>query len=332
LTKSRGRRILCCQSEHMVRLADIFLNKPQRLKRGDTIGVVAPAWSFDPAKFRKGVTQLKRLGFKVKYDQQIFRRYWSMAGHDRERAEQINRVFADQEVKAIFCAKAGYGSIRTIPYLDKKTISKNPKIFVGYSDLTVLLEYLQRVANMVVFHGPVVAGEIHKQMSRISLESLLHCLTAAVPLGELTFPSLKQLRPGKADGLLVGGNMSMLVSGIATPYDIDTDYKILFLEDVGEDLEVIDNILQHLKLAGKFKRIRGLVFGRMVDCHDRSGKRYRIKDIVDDILADLDIPIVYGFPSGHARGRGANVTLPLGVPVTLDANKPSLTFNQAGVR
>lgn len=316
----------------MVRLSELFLTRPKRLKRGETIGIVAPAWTFDKSRFKKGLAQLQRFGFKVKYDKSIFKRYWSMAGHDQARAEQINRMFADKEVRAILCAKAGYGSIRTIPYLDAKVIRRNPKIFVGYSDITVLLEYLQRVANMVVFHGPVVSGGIHKKMSVITREHLLRSLTQAVPVGEVSFPSLKSLRPGKATGVLIGGNMSMLVSGIGTPYDIDTDYKILFLEDIGEDLEVIDNILLHLKLAGKFKRVRGLIFGRMVNCHDLSGRRYRISDIVDDILSDLKVPIIYGFPSGHARGRGANVTLPLGVSVTLDADKPSLTFNEAGVR
>ncbi|MBU0686741.1 MAG: LD-carboxypeptidase [Candidatus Margulisbacteria bacterium] len=316
----------------MVRLSELFLTKPKRLRRGDTIGIVAPAWSFDRDRFMKGVAQLKRLGFKVKYDRSIFSRHWSMAGHDDARAEQINRMFADKEVKAIFCAKAGYGSIRTIPFLDQKIISRNPKIFVGYSDITVLLESLQRIANMVVFHGPVVAGEIHKNMSSITLEYLLRTLMQARPAGEVSFPNLKTLRSGRATGILIGGNMSMLVSGIGTPYDIDTDYKILFLEDIDEDLEVIDNILLHLKLAGKFKRVKGLIFGRMVDCRDLSGRKHKIRDIVDDILGDLDIPMVYGFPSGHARGRGANVTLPLGVSVTLDADAPSLIFNEAGVR
>ncbi|MBU0502313.1 MAG: LD-carboxypeptidase [bacterium] len=315
-----------------MRLAELLLTKPNRLRKGDTIGIVAPAWSFDQAKFKRGVAKLKRVGFQVKYDQSIFKKYWSMAGYDQQRAEQINQMFADQEVKAILCAKAGYGSIRTIPYLDAKIIRGNPKIFVGYSDITILLEYLQRVANMVVFHGPVVAKEIHANMSSITLEYLLRVLMNAEPLGEVSFPTFRVLRPGIGSGKLVGGNMSMIVSGIGTPYDIETDFKVLFIEDIGEDLEVIDNILLHLKLAGKLKRIKGLIFGRMVDCRDVSGRKYRIQNIVDDILGDLNIPMIYGFPSGHARGRGANVTLPLGVQVTLDANKPALIFNEPGVR
>jgi len=315
-----------------MRLAELLFLKPKRLRRGDTIGIVAPAWSFNRANFMKGVGTLKRMGFKVKYDRSIFSRYWSMAGYDKERAEQINLMFADRKVRAIFCAKAGYGSTRTIPYLDQKIIRKNPKIFVGYSDITILLEYLQRIANMIVYHGPVVSGEIHKNMSTISLEYLIRCLMRPEPMGRVCLPGMRTLRPGKASGKLVGGNLSMLVSGIGTPYNIDTDYKILFLEDVGEDLEKIDNMLLHLKMAGKFKRVRGVVFGRMLDCYDSSGKKYKIAHMIEDILEDVEVPMISGFPSGHARGRGANIIMPLGAQVTLDADRSALTFDEAGVR
>ena len=126
--------------------------------------------------------------------------------------------------------------------------------------------------------------------------------------------------------------MSLIMSGIGTPYDIDTNGKILFIEDIGEDLEVIDSYLMHLKLAGKFKRLKGLVFGLMIDCIDYSDIRYTIRDILNDILQDVDIPIIYGFPSGH-RARGEiNVTLPIGVSVTVDADNPRLIVNEAGVR
>jgi muramoyltetrapeptide carboxypeptidase len=305
---------------------------PQRLSKGDTIGIVAPAWSFDHGNFKKGVRVLKKLGFRVKYDRSIFRRYWSMAGHARQRADHINSMFADMDVKAIFCAKAGYGSIRTIPYLDKGVIKENPKIFIGYSDITILLSYLQKVARMVVFHGPVVAGEIHEEMNRLSLEYLLRAISKPEPLGELSFPSLRTLRPGKASGTLVGGNLSMIISAIGTPYDIGTENTVLFLEDIGEGLEHIDNYLMHLKLAGKLKKIRGIIFGRMIDCVNYSGTKYGMKDILKDILYDIDVPIIYGFPSGHRSLGDVNVTLPLGVPLTLDADHKKVIITRAGVK
>jgi len=306
--------------------------RPRRLRQGDTVGIVAPAWSFDSENFRIGVEQLRGMGFRVKYENTIFSNYWSMAGYDRQRAAQINRMFANKEVKAIFCAKAGYGSIRTIPYLDKKIIRNNPKIFIGYSDITILLYYLYKTARMVVFHGPVVSGEMRPKMNSISRDYLLRAITQPEPMGEIECASLKILRPGRASGVLIGGNLSMVISAIGTPYDINTENKILFIEDIGEDLEVIDNCIMHLKLAGKLKKVKGIVFGRMVDCVDDSGKKYTIEDIMDDTLKDIDIPIIYGFPSGHRKPGDINITLPMGVSVTLDADKPALFINGAAVK
>lgn len=311
---------------------DAVTRKPLCIKKGDTIGIVAPAWSFDPYNFRMGVEKLRDLGFNVKYDKNIFNKYWSMAGYDRERAGQINRMFADKDVKAIFCAKAGYGSIRTLPYLDKKSIASNPKIFVGYSDITILLCFLRKVGNMVVFHGPVVSGEMHQGMNPMTLRCMLRAVSLPRPLGEIKHPNIRSLKPGRATGVLVGGNMSLIMSAIGTPYEIDTDNKILFIEDIGEDLETIDNYLMQFKLAGKLRKMRGIIFGRMIRCVDHSGKRYTMRYILSDIMQDIDIPVIYGFPSGHRMPGDVNVTLPLGVSVTLDANNCKLIVNESGVR
>ncbi|MFH1868203.1 MAG: LD-carboxypeptidase [Candidatus Omnitrophota bacterium] len=305
--------------------------KPSRLKIGDTIGIVAPSWSFDADNFIKGVKKLRYLGFKVKYNRSIFSKYWSMAGYDKERAAQINQMFYDKDVKAIFCAKAGYGSARTLPFLNAAIIRRNPKIFVGYSDLTMLLLYLFKTANMVVFHGPVVSDEIYEGMSPITLDYLLGAIAQPYPLGNIRHPDARLLRSGKAGGILVGGNMSLVINAIGTPYDIDTDNKILFLEDIGEDLEVIDSYLMHLKLAGKLNKVKGIIFGMMFDCIDYSGKKFTLRNVVDDILSDLKIPMIYNFRSGHARRGDINVTLPFGVYVKLDADKKTLTVCESGV-
>jgi muramoyltetrapeptide carboxypeptidase len=314
-----------------MKMLDFIATRPARLKIGDTIGIVAPGWSFDIDNFKKGIRKLRKIGFKVKFDRSIFSKYWSMAGYDRQRAEQINRMFADKDVKAILCAKAGYGSIRTIPYLDAKTIKQNPKIFVGYSDITILLAYLYKTCHMVVFHGPVVSDEIYEDMNPTTLDYMLRAITQDYALGEVKFPEVKSLKPGRATGVLIGGNMSLVMSAVGTPYEIDTEGKILFLEDIGEDLENIDNYLMQMKLAGKFKMVKGIVFGRMVDCIDRSERRYTIKDILRDILRDVDVPIIYRFPSGHRERDQVNVTLPFGVSVTLDADRPKLIIDDAGV-
>lgn len=310
-------------------------SKPRRLIRGDTIGIIAPACYFDPVLFRRGVDKLRKMGFRVKYDRSIFSSHWSMAGYDRERADQINRMFADKQVKAIFCAQAGYGSVRVVPYLNSRIIRNNPKIFVGYSDITILLSYLFKTARTVVFHGPVVSGEIYEGMNVQTLKYLLRMITSVMPLGRISFPHLKTLKPGRATGVLVGGNLSLIADSIGTPYELDMDNKILFLEDIGEDLEVVDSHLMHLKLSGKLKKIKGIIFGRMIDCFDYSGKKYSIRNILRDILYDVNVPVLYGFPSGHSQKRrkfDVNITLPFGVPVTMVTRYPQIVIGEAGVR
>jgi len=311
--------------------SDSRVLKPPCVNAGETIGVVAPAWSFDKASFMEGVEKLKSLGFMVKYDPSIFSRYWSMAGIDRQRAEQINRMFADKEVKAILCANAGYGSIRTLPYLDKRTIRKNPKVFVGYSDITILLAYLRSIARMVVFHGPVLAGEIYEGMNRETLDSLMRTVGNTSPIGAIEVNSLKSIMPGRASGLLVGGNLSMIISSLGTPYEIDTRNRILFLEEIDESLETIDNHFMQLKLAGKLKSIKGIILGQMIGCRDTSGNGFTVADLIDDIFDSKDIPVVLGFPSGHRHHDGPNITLPFGIGVTVDADKPSIVVHGSGV-
>ncbi|MDD3296934.1 MAG: LD-carboxypeptidase [Candidatus Omnitrophica bacterium] len=306
--------------------------KPPHLAKGDTIGIVAPASSFDADNFRRGIVKLRKLGYKVKYERAIFSKYWSRSGHDCKRAEQINRMFSDESVKAIFCAKAGYGSVEIIPYLDKKCIESNPKIFVGYSDITILLLYLQRIANMVVFHGPVVSGEIYEGMNQGTLDYLLRVVTNPQALGELRFSSLKVFKPGRAKGSLAGGNMSLIVQAMGTPYEIDTKDSILFLEDVSENLADIHKYLLFLQKEKKFEKVKGLVFGKMVDCWDDPMKENKFKKLINKVFCDYDIPVLFGFPSGHVEKKAElRVTLPLGVAVSLDSGELSVKIEEAGV-
>jgi len=305
------------------------MRKPRKLNSGDTIGIVAPASSFDIDKFKSGVDLLNELGYKVKYEPVIFESDWSKPDHNRQRAMQINRMFADKEVKAIFCAGAGYGSAETISYLDKRIIRRNPKIFVGYSDITIILLYLQKLAKMVVFHGPVISGEIYKGMHKLTLEYLRRLFSENKPLGELKFPQLIAFKPGVATGKLVGGNMSLVIDSIGKAYRIRTAGCILFLEDVNEDLNTIKSYFSRLKRAGKFKNIKGLLIGRMLNS---SGKDHDLSKIIENLFKGRDIPVLYGFPSGHLRLRGGlHVTLPLGLPVTIDADKLSLSVAESAV-
>ncbi|MFH1797947.1 MAG: LD-carboxypeptidase [Candidatus Omnitrophota bacterium] len=305
-------------------------SKPARLNYADTIGIVAPASSFDAENFRKGVKMLRKTGNKVKYERSIFNKCWSQPGHDKQRAAQINRMFADKEVKAIFCAKAGYGAADIIPYLDKKIIRQNPKIFVGYSDITTLLLYLQKEAEIVVFHGPVVSGEMYEGMNPLTLEYLKKLITSPAPFGEISFPQLKVIRPGKAKGVLAGGNLSLIVDSLGKSYEIDTADKVLFLEDVGENTEDIRGYFIKLKQADKFKTIKALMFGRMLDCFDEQSG---LLDILDEFFPGSDIPIISRFPAGHIKtAEELNFTLPLGVEISIDTNIPLLEITESAVK
>ncbi len=307
--------------------------KPSHINRKDTIGIVAPASSFDPDNFKRGIKKLRKAGFRVKYERSIFSKYWSRPGHDKRRAEQINRMFADSQVRAILCAKGGWGSKEIIPYLDKDIIHANPKIFVGYSDITFLLLYLQSIANMVVFHGPVVSGEMFEGMNELTLDCLLRLISRPEALGAVTMPQLQALRPGVATGVLVGGNISSIVESIGTNFEIDTDEKILFLEDIEEDLLVIEKYSLRLREAGKLSRIKGIVFGRMVNCFEVAGVKRNTADILKGIFSDIEVPMLFGFPSGHIKEiSDIHFTLPLGVQVTIDADKPALVINEAAVK
>lgn len=309
----------------------IYLRKPLPLKKGDTIGIVAPAGYLDPPDLEAGISFLKSYGFQVTYSASIFNKNWQQAGDDKERAQQINQMFLDKRVKAIFCATGGYGAIRTIPYLDKEVINNHPKIFIGQSDITILLLYLYKTAQMVLFHGPNLIDKIHKDMNPVSLEYLMKVISTDAPLGILSFPSIKTLKPGISSGTLIGGNLSILVNLVGTPYEIDTEGAILFLEDTSEKLETIDNCLMHLKLAGKFDNLKGIIFGKLINDLSTPSQEYNIIDLILDTFSDLEVPIIYGFPSGHIPSSEINITLPLGLNVTLDANKSSLIINESAI-
>ncbi|MDD4202148.1 MAG: LD-carboxypeptidase, partial [Candidatus Omnitrophica bacterium] len=272
------------------------MKKLEKLKPGDTIGIVAPASSFDKDNFKRGVILLRKLGFKVKYEKAIFNKCWSTLGHDKQRAFQINRMFADKQVKAIFCAKAGSGSSAIIPYLNKQIIQENPKIFVGYSDITVILLYLQWATNAIVFHGPVVSGEMFEGMHLHTINWLLRMIGDDITGAIIRHKNIQTIVEGVATGMLVGGNLSKIEESLNEEYALQDRDKVLFLEDVEETPESINDLLRALKEEKKFKNIKGILFGRMLNCYEKE------KDIISQIkkwFKDEGYPVLFGFPSGH---------------------------------
>jgi len=292
--------------------------KPRCLMPGDTVGIAAPAGPFDPTKFMKGKAVLESMGFRTFFDEGIFQKHGFFAGTDVQRADQVNRLFADPAVQAVICARGGYGSMRILRFLDFKIIQNNPKIFVGFSDISVLLFILHVRCSLVTFHGPVVTTLANTDEQTIA--AMLKVMTAD-KIFDLKPEKGIALKPGVCSGVVVGGNLTTLCHLAGTPYTPNFNGKILFLEDRGEAPYRIDRMLTQMKLAGCFEGLKGLFLGSFEAC----GKLDDIFRIVQEVFNDVNIPILSGFEIGHAR---VNITIPIGLRATLDADRQILTFHE----
>lgn len=295
--------------------------RPAALREGDCIGLAAPASPFKQAAFLAGVEVLRDLGFRVRYTPRIFEADRYLAGSDAARAAELTALFADPEIKAIFCCRGGYGSQRLLPYLDPAVIRAHPKIFMGYSDLTSVLLYLYSHCQLAALHGPVVAGDLARGLAPSVLQQLKGMLTGdpvAMQPPDTHLTGLTVLRPGDAEGRLLGGCLSLVVCAIGTPWQPETQDTLLFLEDRGERLYAIDRMLTYLKLAGFFRGVRGLVFGTTERVEADRNLPFGVEDVILDVLGDLNIPILYGFPAGHCAQA---LTLPMGVHAALRAGR-----------
>lgn len=306
------------------------LIRPLALRPGDCIGLAAPASPFQVEALHEGIAVLEGLGFHVRYTQRIFARYRYLAGSDAERAAELHALFADPHIKAIFCCRGGYGSQRLLPYLDAALIAANPKIFVGYSDLTSLLCYLYNQCRLMTLHGPVVTGDLRSSLNADALRQLQGMLMgdkAAMQPPASCLTEISVLRPGEAAGRLLGGCLSVFVCTIGTSYQPSTRGAILFLEDRGERLYAIDRMLTRLKLAGVLEGVRGIVFGNMQRVDADRHLPYGIPEVILEVLGDLPIPLLYGFPAGHCLHP---LTLPFGALVAI--RNGTLVFQETPVQ
>ena len=297
------------------------LIKPKRLLPGDTIGVVAPAGYVDHNTLHRGVEQLARLGFHVLLGRHVEKRYRYLAGVDAERAEDLQTMIQNPEIRAIFCARGGFGTARVIPYLQTRKIVGSPKIFMGSSDITTLLIWLTHTVGWVAFHGPMVATQFGQHSTKEAEDIFLRVLSGDVV--EMNFPGVIPLRGGTAQGVLTGGCLTLLCTTIKTAYEIDTEDRILFLEDTDEAPYRIDRMLTYLKGLKKFDHVRGVIFGQMSKCQPD-----QLPEIILDVLGEFDFPILFGFPSGHGD---ATATLPFGIPVAFDTTNAILKMREPAV-
>jgi muramoyltetrapeptide carboxypeptidase len=286
--------------------------KPPALKLGDTVGIVAPASNVKRAELEAGCEGLRRAGYRPFYLDSILDQDIYFAGSVQRRRRELEEMFAREEVRAIVCARGGYGANYLLPSLDLEKIKAHPKIFVGYSDLTALLTYFSDFAGLVTFHGPMVAKDWARD-GGVDVKSWQAALagTSAWELALGADSGVIGLIDGSAEGILYGGCLSILVASLGTPYEIRTDGAILFLEDVAEKPYQIDRMLMQLKLAGKFDGVRGIVFGEMRDCQQTANQGYTLQEVVLRIVGELGVPVAFGLRSGHVTA--GNITLPIGV-------------------
>ena len=294
---------------------------PERLNPGDAIGIVAPGGAVDRDKFEPGIKTIKSLGFNVVMPDGLLDKNGYFSSTDEIRAGHITSFFSDKKIKAILCARGGYGSIRLLEKLDYDLIRKNPKIFVGFSDITILLSAIYLKSKIVTFHGPMVSTLAGSD--QFSLEALNRAVTQAENL-KINLSKAIIVKPGKATGRIIGGNLSSLCNLIGTEYNINYRDHILFLEDRGEAIYRIDRMAMHLKLAGCFSGLRGLILGSFEECGDYSD----IINIFKEALNDIDMPIMAGLDVGHGK---TNITIPIGIRATIDTSNKVLYFNQSAI-
>lgn len=308
--------------------------KPKRLAEGDTVGLVLPASStIEADDIEIAKEQLQAMGLKSVVGAHAYDRHGYFAGTDRDRADDLNRMFADDRIAGIVCYTGGWGSPRVLPYLDYDLIARKPKVLIGYSDITALLNAIHQRTGLVTFHGPVGGSTIEPY----SLENFRRVLMTPEPAGVLAPPPKKpndlvdrtnrvlRLHPGKATGRLAGGNLTLLASLMGTPYELQTDGAIVFAEDIREEIYRIDRMLTQLALGGKFATMAGFAFGRCTDC---KATGVSLEDVLRDRFGAGPAPAISGLSFGHIEQK---LTIPIGVTARLDADAGTLEVLESAV-
>ena len=317
------------------------LIKPPRLQKGDTIGLITPASSLFETEQTKieAKEKMEALGFKVKFGKNVNKKWGYLAGTDEERVNDIHDFFEDDEVKAIFAIRGGYGSGRLLRYLDYELIENNPKILLGYSDITSILIAIHQMTGLVTFHGPVAISTFTDYTKKYFYK----CLMEINPVGEIEDApyedNLQQsnrvwtVNSGKATGKLIGGNLTLICMSLGSPYEIDTKDKILFIEEVGEQPNDLDRMLTQLYNAGKLDNCRGVVFDRMTKVKPANhlpaySSFLSVEEVIKDRFKEFDYPVCLGLSLGHIKDKP---TLPLGIAAELDADKGRLNLLESAV-
>jgi muramoyltetrapeptide carboxypeptidase len=296
--------------------------KPKRLQKGDMVGVIAPASPPNMEKLKRGIHFIKKLGLDVKLGSHLEKRMGYLAGTDEERLEDFHEMFANNKVKAIICARGGYGTARFASMIDYELIKKNPKIFWGYSDITFLHTAIHQKTGLVTFHGPMLGSDLgEEKVDPLSKQYFQQLFGTQIITYTNKISPLEVLVEGVASGPIVGGNLSILTSTLGTPFEIDTSGKLLLIEDVNEEPHVIDRMLNQLNMAGKFNNISGFLIGDFHNCSSRSEMAISLDEIINHYVNLANKPAIKGFKIGHCS---PHISIPLGVCAVLNTFEKKL--------
>jgi muramoyltetrapeptide carboxypeptidase len=290
--------------------------KPPKLQKGGTVGVIAPAGPVTPSEIQPGIKLLESFGYKVIVSPHLYRRQDYVAGDDETRLGDLHSMLGNGDVKVIFCARGGYGTLRLLEKIDFELIRRNPKIIVGYSDISALLLAIYKKTGLVTFHGTMVR-ELSKNRNR-NLRSFLD-MVSSDEAWQLNLSKGNALVPGQVKGRLLGGNLSLICHLLGTPFMPSLNKSILFVEEKEEPIYRIDRMMTHLRLSGQLRGLVGLIAGSFEGCGEISS----INRVLVDTVSHLQIPVVSGLPVGHGP---ENISLPLGVQASLDTEAMTLSI------
>lgn len=308
--------------------------KPKKLNKGDVIGIISPASSPDDlSKIDKGITYLEKNGYRVEVGNNVGKVHGYLAGSDEERLEDFHEMFRNKNINAIFSVRGGYGSGRLLDRIDFNLIKKNPKIFVGYSDITALQMAIFKKTGLVTFAGPMLATDFSGRVNKYTEENFWKVITNSKKIGKVYNPGKDKffaLRKGRGQGQILGGNLALLTSLMGTQFFPSFKDSILIIEDIGEAPYKIDRLLNQLKLAKIFNEINGVILGRFVDCYetDKTKKTIKLNEVIENYFTRLNVPVIYSFSHGHVK---ENLTIPFGINCKINTSNCNVEFTENAV-
>jgi muramoyltetrapeptide carboxypeptidase len=308
--------------------------KPKKLEKGSTIAFIAPSGPPPPERLKRGKRFFEQAGYRVRVYPQTRHKFGYLAGNDQERADALADAFSDDQVDAVMCVRGGYGALRLLPCIDFNVIANNPKIFIGYSDITILLLSIFKRGGFVTFHGPMAASDFGKGIRSYTKDRFFETVTGDMKVIKIDIPRgyrVARISGGSAKGRMVGGNLCLMSKLIGTGFLPAFKNRIVYFEDTEEEPYRIDGYLSQLFQTTDLGQAAGYIIGEFTRCEirDYRMKGWNVRDVIDDYFGDIGKPVIYGFPCGHGKEK---ITIPIGVRAELNADSRTLIFKEAGVK